>query len=80
MKPINLIQPGSPALRKTQACEACGEPFTCEISSGQGCWCGEVKLSEDTLLELRAKYGSCVCRICLEKLATKEHAAAESER
>lgn len=79
VKPIKLIEPESSALLKTHACEACGEPFTCEISIGKGCWCGEVKLSEDTLLELRAKYGNCVCRTCLEKLAKKEQPAAESE-
>jgi hypothetical protein len=79
MNEINLRQT-VPVLRKTQACEACGGPFTCEIASAKGCWCGEVKLSEDTLLELRTKYGNCVCRTCLEKLAKKEHPAAESEQ
>jgi hypothetical protein len=79
MKETNLIKLGPPALRKTQVCEACGGSFTCEISSSKGCWCGEVKLSEDTLLELRAKYGDCVCRTCLEKLAKKEQPAAQSE-
>jgi cysteine-rich CWC protein len=56
-----------PVLRKTQACEACGESFACEISLGKGCWCGEVKLSENTREELRANYSACLCRACLEK-------------
>ena len=56
-----------PVLRKTQACEACGETFACEISLGTGCWCGEIKLSDETRQELRVKYKNCLCRACLEK-------------
>jgi hypothetical protein len=55
-----------PVLRKTQACEACGELFACEISLGNGCWCGEVKLSDETRQQLRANYRKCLCRSCLE--------------
>jgi hypothetical protein len=56
-----------PVLRKTQACEACGESFACEISLGKGCWCGEIKLSDETRQQLRATYRKCLCRTCLEK-------------
>ena len=56
-----------PVLRKTQQCEACGQSFACEISLGRGCWCDEVKLSEHTRRELRAKYRNCLCRACMEK-------------
>jgi Cysteine-rich CWC len=58
-----------PVLRKTQVCEACGGLFACEISLGTGCWCGEIKLSDETRQELRAKYKKCLCRACLEKFA-----------
>jgi len=58
-----------PLLRKSQACEACGETFACEISLGKGCWCGKIKLSDETRQELRAKYKKCLCRACLEKVA-----------
>jgi Cysteine-rich CWC len=58
-----------PVLRKSQACEACGETFACEIALGKGCWCGEIKLSDETRQELRAKYRNCLCRACLEKAA-----------
>jgi len=58
-----------PVLRKSQACEACGETFACEISLGKGCWCGEIKLSDETRQELRAKYKKCLCGACLEKVA-----------
>ena len=43
-----------PVLRKTQACEACGESFACENSLGKGCWCGEIKLGDETRRQLRA--------------------------
>ena len=67
MKLLKQIGLKLPVLRKTQACEACGESFSCEISLGTGCWCGEIKLSDETRQELRAKYTSCLCRACLEK-------------
>jgi len=47
-------------------CEACGEPFTCGASLS-GCWCGEIKLSDDTRAELRMKFKDCLCQRCLEK-------------
>jgi len=78
LKRIGLMLP---AFRKTKACEACGESFACEISLGKGCWCGEVKLSEDTRQELRAKYRDCLCRACLEKAKAKNSKSeAQSER
>ncbi len=78
LKRIGLMLP---VLRKTKACEACGESFACEISLGKGCWCGELKLSEDTRQELRAKYSDCLCRACLEKAkARNSRSEAQSER
>ena len=69
MKLLKQIGLALPVLRKTLACEACGETFACEISLGKGCWCGEIKLSGETREELRRKYKSCLCRACLEKAA-----------
>ncbi|MEK6283583.1 MAG: cysteine-rich CWC family protein [Acidobacteriota bacterium] len=66
MKLFGILRSNLPVLRKTQACEACGASFGCEISPGQACWCGEVKLSDKTRQELRAKYRNCLCRTCLE--------------
>jgi len=68
LKQIGLVLP---VLRKTQVCEACGESFACEISLGKGCWCGEIKLSDEARQELRAEYKNCLCRACLEKAAAK---------
>lgn len=66
MKLINRIGLMLPVLRKAQTCESCGADFACEISLGKGCWCGEVKLSDATRQELRAKFRRCLCRSCLE--------------
>lgn len=56
-----------PVLRKTQTCPACGESFACELSLAKGCWCTEVKLSEETRQQLRERYSGCLCRACLEQ-------------
>lgn len=69
MKVLRKIVLELPVLRKIQVCEACGELFPCEISLGTGCWCGEIKLSDEARPELRAKYKNCLCRACLEKVA-----------
>jgi hypothetical protein len=49
-------------------CEACGNSFTCGATLS-GCWCTEVKLSEQAQTELRARYQGCLCRECLERFA-----------
>jgi hypothetical protein len=68
-----------PVIRKTQACEACGESFACELSLAKGCWCTEVKLSDNTRQELRAKYTNCLCRACLEKAEAGNTARLQRE-
>ncbi|MEO6393089.1 MAG: cysteine-rich CWC family protein [Pyrinomonadaceae bacterium] len=52
-------------------CEACGEEFTCGASLA-GCWCTELKLTDEAQAALREKYQQCLCRPCLEKYATAE--------
>jgi hypothetical protein len=58
-----LITSGSAAA----TCEACGKPFTCGATL-KGCWCSEIKLSDETRAELKSSYRNCLCRECLEKL------------
>jgi Cysteine-rich CWC len=48
-------------------CESCGKEFNCGASLS-GCWCGEIKLSDEARAELREKYRDCLCRECLEKV------------
>ena len=61
----------SPSLREPSACESCGAEFVCGATLA-GCWCGEIKLSEETRAELRARYRGCLCRACLERFAADE--------
>ena len=61
----------SPSLREPSACESCGAEFVCGATLA-GCWCCEIKLSEETRAELRARYQRCLCRACLERYAAGE--------
>ena len=56
---------------RLEACEACGTEFGCGANLA-GCWCSEVKLADDALANLRERYGHCLCRACLEKIAESE--------
>jgi hypothetical protein len=51
-----------------EACEACGTEFTC-AGKLTGCWCSEIKLSDEMRANLRERYEHCLCRACLERLA-----------
>ena len=57
--------------REPSTCEACGGPFTCGAKLS-GCWCAEIKLSDETRAELKGRYRNCLCRECLEKAAASE--------
>lgn len=58
-----------PVLKRARTCEACGQAFACELNLATGCWCAEIKLSDETRAELRSKYRDCLCRSCMEKAA-----------
>jgi hypothetical protein len=45
-------------------CEACGAEFTCNANK-ETCWCSDIELSPPTLQNLKAAYGSCICKRCL---------------
>ena len=53
--------------REPSKCEACGEDFNCGATL-TGCWCSELKLTDDARAELRGSYSGCLCRKCLEKV------------
>jgi hypothetical protein len=48
-------------------CESCGNEFRCGATI-RGCWCTEVKLTDEVRTDLRSKFNDCLCRECLEKL------------
>ena len=49
-------------------CESCGNEFVCGATI-RGCWCTEVKLTDEARGDLRSKFNNCLCRDCLEKQA-----------
>ncbi len=56
--------------KEPSVCEACGEKFVCGATLA-GCWCSEVKLSEEARAELKERYKGCLCRNCLERFAAE---------
>ena len=60
-----------PVWRKSTVCEACGDLFTCGAKLS-GCWCSEIRLTDETRAELKARYRGCLCKECLEKIAVSE--------
>jgi len=57
-----------PILREASVCEACGNEFACGASL-RGCWCSEIKLSDEARAELKGRYTNCLCRECLVKMS-----------
>ena len=53
-----------------ETCPACGEKFVCGATLA-GCWCSEVKLSEEMRANLKERYKGCLCQTCLEKFAAQ---------
>ncbi|HVG33863.1 MAG TPA: cysteine-rich CWC family protein [Pyrinomonadaceae bacterium] len=73
-----VMSPAStPCLEEHSTCEACGNPFDCGATLA-GCWCTQVKLSEQLLTALRARYKACLCRSCLESFAAQEQPREEA--
>ena len=49
-------------------CESCGNEFICGATI-RGCWCTDIKLTDETRKDLRSEFKNCLCRDCLEKYA-----------
>ncbi|RYZ22829.1 MAG: hypothetical protein EOO10_21435 [Chitinophagaceae bacterium] len=48
-------------------CSKCNSTFTCQNET-RGCWCESVKLSPETLVQLKENYENCLCPNCLQSL------------
>jgi len=55
--------------REPSTCEACGSQFTCGATLA-GCWCSEIKLSDEQRAELKDRYRTCLCGECLRAIAS----------
>ncbi len=54
--------------KEPSICESCGEEFVCGANL-QGCWCMNVKLSDENRTELKSKFKDCLCPKCLEEIS-----------
>jgi len=50
-------------------CPRCGRGFHCGRNDAAPCACNQLRLSEATLRDLRARYQGCLCMQCLLDLA-----------
>ena len=55
-------------------CESCGSSFGCYPAPEGGCWCREVKVTDEQRGELRTKFGDCICPDCLANFIAREKA------
>lgn len=56
--------------KEPSVCEACGAEFICGATI-LGCWCMNIKLTDEKREELKSNYKKCLCQTCLEKHAEK---------
>jgi hypothetical protein len=59
------------ALTRQRLCESCGNDFTCGAGL-RGCWCSEIKLSDETRAELKSRFKDCLCSDCLRTFAAND--------
>jgi hypothetical protein len=52
---------------KIKTCPSCGATFPCNPGD---CWCNNVRLTVDALLEIHDRYVGCLCESCLRKFCT----------
>jgi len=45
-------------------CSKCGKAFGCQ-SDSRGCWCEDLHITTDTLVQLRNEFDNCLCPQCL---------------
>jgi hypothetical protein len=57
-----------------KTCAACGVEFSCGAPAA-GCWCEDVSVAREVLLQLRARYADCLCRRCLSAAAAPASSA-----
>ncbi|NTV03153.1 MAG: cysteine-rich CWC family protein [Chlorobiaceae bacterium] len=51
---------------RSVTCPMCGQQFTCGLSSS--CWCATRIVPDEVRAWLAARYETCVCSICLDRL------------
>jgi len=49
-------------------CSSCGEAFHCQPGN---CWCDQLHLTRQALLEMQSRFDRCLCPNCLQAVANK---------
>lgn len=52
--------------QEPSVCESCGNEFICGATL-KGCWCMNLRLTDEARAELKSKFKDCLCQNCLEK-------------
>jgi hypothetical protein len=76
---MNGGSPNAQAARcepEAKVCAACGGQFSCAARAA-GCWCEEVKLTNQALNELRGRFADCLCPRCLSAASAQRVRNAE---
>ncbi len=50
--------------KEPSVCESCGDEFICGATI-TGCWCMNVKVTDDARTEMKEKFDKCLCQKCL---------------
>ncbi|MFM9905728.1 MAG: cysteine-rich CWC family protein [Pyrinomonadaceae bacterium] len=50
-------------------CESCGDEFICGATI-KGCWCMNIKVSDQARADMKEKYAKCLCAECLSRYAS----------
>ncbi|NTU54027.1 MAG: cysteine-rich CWC family protein [Chlorobiaceae bacterium] len=56
---------------KTVICPACGQQFTCGLSTS--CWCSTRVVPDTVRRNLAERYETCVCSACLDRLIAENN-------
>jgi|GEM_PF-593705 len=62
---------------KTETCPICGASFTCTLSAS--CWCARKLVPDDVRYYLAARYETCTCSSCLDRLIRKSNTGQNLE-
>ena len=56
--------------KEPSVCESCGDEFVCGATLS-GCWCMNMKVSDDGRAEMKEKFNKCLCPKCLGSYASE---------
>jgi hypothetical protein len=73
---MNPVEP-TPGSGKDVKCPICGESFNCTLSAT--CWCARKVVPDEVRYHLAARYDTCVCNSCLDRLIRKSNSGLNLE-